>query len=111
MMKWLEKKNEPNLRVKISIKRPCADGYKEFIEKQEIITRETQILDSNFVESFMWEDHDERWLGNEIKLKLRVDTTNNFVLDAVINIDKPKNITSKQVTAILLKYLKDEKVI
>jgi tRNA U55 pseudouridine synthase TruB len=49
--------------------------------------------------------------ANEIKLKLRVDTTNNFILDAMINIDTPKNITSKQVSAILLQYLTDEKVI
>jgi len=111
VMKWLEKKNEPNLRVKISINKPCKENYKEFIKKQEIVTRETQILDSNFIESFLWEEKDEKWLGNEIKLKLRIDTTNGFILDAVVNIDKPKDITSKQVSSIISQYLKDEKVI
>jgi len=111
VMKWLEKKNEPNLRVKISINKPCKENYKEFIKKQEIVTRETQILDSNFIESFLWEEKDEKWLGNEIKLKLRIDTTNGFILDAVVNIDKPKDISSKQVSSIISQYLKDEKVI
>ncbi|MDD1778850.1 MAG: hypothetical protein LUQ65_11865 [Candidatus Helarchaeota archaeon] len=110
-IKWLEKKNEPNFRVKTTINKPCKEGYKAFIEKQEIITRETQILDANYIESFMWEEDDEKWLGNEIKLKIRVDTTNGFILEAVVNIDKPNKITSKQVSAILIAYLKEEKVI
>lgn len=110
-MKWLEKKSEPNLRVKISINKPSKENYKAFIAKQEIVTRETQILDSNFIESFQWEEDDTKWLGNEIRLKLRVDTTNGFILDAVVNIDKPKNITSKQVSSIINQYLKEENVI
>ncbi len=110
-MKWLEKKSEPNLRVKININKPCTEVFKDFIAKQEIIMRESQVLTENFIESYTWEEDDDKWLGNGVKLKLCVDTSNNFILDTVVNIDRPKNITSKQVTAILVKYLQDEKVI
>ncbi|MHA1231132.1 MAG: hypothetical protein ACTSPQ_10850 [Candidatus Helarchaeota archaeon] len=110
VIKHLEKKSEPNLRVKINIGKPYTKKFEQFINNRKIITRDTFVNES-IIEEFTWEEDDKKWLGNEVRIKLRADTENHFIHNILVNIDKPKNINSRQITNIILKYLKDEHVI
>jgi len=110
VIKHLEKKSEPNLRVKINIGKPYTEKFEQFINNRKIITRDTFVNES-IIEEFTWEEDDKKWLGNEVRIKLRADTENHFIHNVLVNIDKPKNITSRQITNIVLKYLKDEQLI
>ncbi|MHA1386398.1 MAG: hypothetical protein ACTSR3_21825 [Candidatus Helarchaeota archaeon] len=111
IIKFMEKKSEPNLRVKINITKKCnIANFKKFLSKQTIITRESQILADNTIEEFTWEEKDSKWLGNEVRVKLKADTNNHYILNAIVNIDKPKNINAKQISSIFSEYLKKENI-
>jgi len=50
-------------------------------------------------------------LGNEARIKLKLDADNYFILNVFVNIDVPKNITVTKATQIMKDYLVEEKII
>ncbi|MHA1377874.1 MAG: hypothetical protein ACTSRG_05790 [Candidatus Helarchaeota archaeon] len=112
IIKHIEKKSAPSLRTKINIgKKYNLDNFNRFFAEKEIITRESQVLADNTIEEFTWIEKDKKWVGNEAKIKLKADTNNLYILNAIINIDSPQNINSRQVSSIMLEYLKKERII
>ncbi|MHA1750900.1 MAG: hypothetical protein ACTSYZ_00895 [Candidatus Helarchaeota archaeon] len=110
LIKYLEWKSEHNLRAKINIGKSFTNNFNDFLKNKDIIIRES-IINDNIIEEYTWDEDDDKWLGNEVRIKLRVDMTNNFILWATVNVDKPKKISTNQISQILLNYLKEEKVI
>ncbi|MHA1269070.1 MAG: hypothetical protein ACTSPY_04725 [Candidatus Helarchaeota archaeon] len=110
LIKHLEIKSEPNLRVKINIGKPYSDKFDAFIENQDIIIRESFISD-NIIEEFSWDEDDDKWLGNEVRIKIRADTENKYILSITVNVDTPVNITPKQIANIVMEYLKSEELV
>ncbi|MBD3226934.1 MAG: hypothetical protein GF329_02000 [Candidatus Lokiarchaeota archaeon] len=110
-IKYIENKSEPNLRTKINIgKKYNEEHFKNFLKDKEIITRES-IVDETIIEEFTWDEDNKKWLGNEVRLKMRADTKNNYLLNFVINIDKPNNITAREISEIVLNYLRENELI
>jgi WD repeat-containing protein 35 len=111
VIKYLEVKAEPNLRAKIAVSKPLRmSRFKEFLDTKDIIIRESNVAD-NIIEEFCWDEDDKKWLGNEVRIKLRADTENYFLLSVLINIDSPNNITARQIADIVMNYLNDEEII
>ena len=112
VIKNMERRAEPNLRTKINIsKKYDEERFNRFLEKKVIITRESQLIGENMIEEFTWDEKDKKWFGNDVRIKLRADTNNLYILSAIINIDKPKNINSRQVSSIMEEYIKNENII
>ncbi|MFX0136308.1 MAG: hypothetical protein ACFFDN_21890 [Candidatus Hodarchaeota archaeon] len=112
VIKRMERRAEPNLRTKINISEKYnEEKFQRFLTNKEIITRESQLIGENMIEEFTWDEKDKKWLGNQVRIKLRADTNNLYILSAIINIDKPKNINAKQVSSIMIDYMKKENII
>lgn len=111
IIKYIENKAEPNLRSKIQVGRKYNKlNFDEFLEDKDIIIRESTVGDT-IIEEFSWDEDDDKWLGNEVRLKMRADTKHNYLLNFVVNIDTPKNITARKISDIVLNYLRDNKVV
>lgn len=104
----MESESEPNLRTKITIGKPYnKEKFENFLADKEIIIKEAQIFNETIIEDFTWDEDDEKWLGNEARIKLRSDTTNSFILNVLVNIDSPKDISVQQVSSNILDSIKD----
>ncbi len=111
-IKYMERRAEPNLRTKINIsKKYNKENFKSFLASKEIITRESQLIGENMIEEFTWDEKDKKWHGNNVRIKLRADTNNSYILSAIINIDKPKHINARQVSSIMGEYIKNENIL
>jgi len=112
-IKRLTEKAEPNLRVALKIGAPFhPKNFEKYLNAKPIKHQRMISRVGLTIKEYTWDDDDsEKWVGNEANIVFNIDTTNNILLSITINIDSPKNITTKEASQIMLKELTDENII
>ena len=112
LIRRLEEKAEPNLRVSLKLGAIYdTKNFEKYIASKPIKQQKVTTRVGTSIHEYTWDDDSEKWLGNEGSIVFYVDTTNQILLSATVNIDAPKNITTKEASQILVKELIDASVV
>ncbi|NHI93703.1 MAG: hypothetical protein EAX96_14550 [Candidatus Lokiarchaeota archaeon] len=113
VVKWLEVKSEPNMRTRIHVRQAYNnENLYNFLLKKKIITSDSLVLKDNIIQEFTWDEEDKKWLGNKVRIQIKIDADNQFIYNANVEVNTPnKNITIDSLQAILMSYLTEEKII
>jgi hypothetical protein len=112
LIRRLEEKAEPNLRVSLKLGAIYdPKNFEKYIASKPIKQQKVTTRVGTSIHEYTWDDDSEKWLGNEGSIVFYVDTTNQILLSATVNIDAPKNITTKEASQILVKELIDASVV
>ncbi len=112
VIKFVKERSEPNMRLHIKItKKFNMYKLKNYLDKHKVIMRESQVdADSEYIE-FTWYEEGVKWLNNRIKIKMKLDSNNNYINSILLNIGSPNKISMKQLKAIMIKTLIDEEIV
>lgn len=113
LIRYLEQRSEPNLRVSLKLgSRYNPQKFEEYISTKSIKQQELTIRAKSRVHEYTWDDDDKlKWLGNEATITLYVDIEHVMFLSANVNIDGPNNITTRQVSEIIMKELVEAEIV
>ncbi|NVM53970.1 MAG: hypothetical protein HWN66_09745 [Candidatus Helarchaeota archaeon] len=107
LIKHLEEKSEPNLRVSLKIGSPYnVEKLTEYIESKPVKQQQMVVRAGSRVHEYSWDDDDtSKWLGNEVSISMYIDQMHNMLLAINVNIDSPSKISTKQASKILITEL------
>lgn len=107
LIKYLEAKSEPNLRVALKLGALYdITKFDEYVASIDVKQEQETFRLGNRIHEYIWDDDDsKKWLGNEAGISMHVDVTNRIILSIYVNIDSPKKITTKQASDIMLNEL------
>ena len=113
IVKWLEIRSEPNMRTRIHISKPYDNTrLYNFLKNKRIVTSDSLVLKDNIIQEYSWDEDDKKWLGNKVRIQLKIDADNQFIYTAHVECNAPnKKIDIERLEAILMSYLREEEII
>lgn len=105
LIKYLEDKSEPNLRVALKLGALYdKDNFAKYISTKPVKQQQLIIRAGSRIQEYNWDD-DDKWLGNEAGISIYLDVENSMLLSVNVNIDSPNDITTNQTSSIMVNEL------
>ncbi|MFX1293300.1 MAG: hypothetical protein ACFFD2_00380 [Promethearchaeota archaeon] len=113
LIRYLEKKSEPNLRVALKLgSKYDPKKLETYLSSQTIKQQQMTVRTGSNINDYTWDVEDtDKWKGNDVNISLYVDKKNKILLSVSVNIDSPKKITTKDASRIIITELIEASVI
>jgi len=117
-MKWLGDRAEPALQIKTKINRKYnPEKLKEYLEKREVTTQDLDVVGETSRKRVMWKYNDgiiweelPKWGKRKVIITLTYDEATNYLLSAIIDVERPGEFTTKEAEEAFFAELKEENV-
>ncbi|MHA1263958.1 MAG: hypothetical protein ACTSRS_01885 [Candidatus Helarchaeota archaeon] len=113
LIRHLEERSEPNLRVAIKIGATYnPEKLTEYLKDKKVKQQQMIVRLDSRIHEYTWDDEDtSKWKNNEVTITLYLDVENRMFLSANVNIDSPSNITTDEVFNTMLDELSKAELI
>jgi hypothetical protein len=113
LIRHLENKSEPNLRVSLKFGLPFDSEYfKTYIASKPVKQQTMTIRSGSRIHEYTWDNEDsDKWHGNDASITIYVDLAHTMLLSMTVNIDSPKNISTREASQIIMTELIDAGVV
>ncbi|HUX98896.1 MAG TPA: hypothetical protein VMV49_05040 [Candidatus Deferrimicrobium sp.] len=113
LIRHLEKRSEPNLRVSLKFGIPfLSEKFKAYIASKPVKQQTMTIRSGSRIHEYTWDDEDsDKWQGNDASISMYVDLAHTMLLSMTVNIDSPKEISTRDASQIIMNELIDAGVV